>query len=281
MFYKRESIYAGTVNGNADQVVGACPVPAGGVLIGVFGELHMIGVEGANITEISAYGFGGEMVPLLDIEDTITTDTLWDRMVVKGSVAAEDATTNTADFDWDDVDQNPQIEAGEVNMNKLLGIGMPGKEIFSPRLEFDSFAKNKGGWVAGTPDVYNPTSYKRYRSGRRLRAEMDSYALLGVSAPQFNVEATSESTMSQNKFAFLGNLRRQMDQLMVINLQQAEAGAENPYAPASKLIQDITAPAVVQPATALIITQAWTFMAKTTFVVEVEHDTFPNTIEAR
>lgn len=239
----------------------------------------MIGAEASAITKISGYGFGAELVPLMDVEDSVTLKTVWDRMVPKSTITAA-AGVATVDVDWDDVDATPQIEPGEVNMNKLVGLAEATKQIIKPRLEFSSWATNKGGWVAGTPDVFNPSDFKTFRGARTVKAEVNSYALAAVSSPTFDNEATSESTHSAARFSLMENLRKHIEMAPIVGMGLTETGAETPWDTLANTIADMVSPNLVQPATAIVITQTWTFFAKIHWVCDSGESSIPNVLEA-
>lgn len=271
---------AGTVASNTDVVCGAAPVPRGGKLLGMSGELHMIGPEGNNLTEVCGFGFSAEMVPLMDVEDQVDLNTTWDRMVVKTAVMTQAAATDRIDDDWDDVDSTPFIEPGEIDINKLTGLMQATKAIIDPRMEFVSWATSQGGWVAGSPDVYNPSRYKRFSSKRVLIAEQHSVAMCAVTSPVFDQEQTAQNNLSATSYHFLENLEAAMEDMWKMQIGQTEPGAESPYDQAVAAIGGAIAPSIVQPAAALLVSQTWTFFCKSRWTISVPGSSLPNVIEA-
>lgn len=280
MIYKRESVMAGVVTGDADVVVGGVPIPTGGRVLSVEGELHMIGAEGAAITKVSAYGFGGELVPVLDVEDQVDLNVLWDRMVPKAASVLIGTPGVSMDHDWDDAVITPQIEPGEVNVNQMMGLAEPTKEIIKPRMSYTSWAKNQGGWVGGTPDVYNPSDYKTFRGSRSLKAQTNSYGLLAVSSPLFDREATTESTIVFSNFAVLGNLRDMIKLALLAQIGVVEAANDLPFQLVSDVIGRTVSPNIIQPAAAVIITQTWNFFCRSVWICDSGQSTIPSTVEA-
>lgn len=267
---------------DSDIVVASAPIPQGGSLVGVSGELHMIGVEGASIQQISSYGFGGEVVPVVDPEATVNVEALWDTLVPKAIDPTIVAATTVIDVDWDDQDTTPQIEQGEVEMNQLLGIAEVNKQIFTPRLEYMSWANSpQGGWVAGTPDVWNPSDFKTFASSRKINADLPSYAMLAVTSPLTDDEETSESTISgAQEWAMLENLRSIMEDMWRINVGLVEAGAESPYAEVSALIEELVAPSIIQPAAAKLIAQTYTVFCRARWIIDMPDSSVPRVLKA-
>lgn len=240
----------------------------------------MIGAEGMTISKIAGYGFGGELMPLLDVETAVDLNVIWDRMIPKARTVSLTAGALGIDTDWDDVAGTPFIEPGEVDVNNLLGLMEPNKSIFDPRMSYSSWATNKGGWVAGSPDVFNPSDFKTFRSRRTLKADVSSYGLLAVASPTFDSEATTESSFSFARFGLLESLREHIQLATLMQLGLAETGAETPMDVMSSVIEDLVAPQVVQPAAAVIITQQWTFFCRATWLCDSGSSAIPSKLSA-
>lgn len=284
----RRTVMAGLIAAGADSVVAFAPVPPGGTLEAVTGELHLIGPAAATgVTDtdsFSAFGFGGELVADPDPENTIALDALWDTMVSKPVTMNVTAALGTAEWDWDTADLSPQVELGVMNQNQLTGMGDPTKTIMEPRFEFTSFAKGRqGGFQAGTPGFYQPTAYKTFRSQRKLRAEkFPHYALLALSSPDMDEEQTTKTTLADiQPWAILSHLREAMQDMWKIQIPGlTQSGAVSPYDQMSLAIENLVAPEMIQPATDLIIPTAWTWMCSAAFVLDFPDSVLPRTLKA-
>lgn len=279
MIIHRETISAGTVASNADKVVAWAPIAPGGKLLAVTGELHMIGPEGTLIGIISPYGFSGRVEPIIDPDGTLNMDTLWDQMVSKPGDVSSAPQTNSLDYDWDTSDTDPDVEVGVMDVNALSGMMDQGSDIFQGRMEYVSFAKTPRGWAAGSPDTYTPTDVKTFRSTRTIgKPSMNTpaYALLAVSSPALADEEVAHTmlggTNSSRDWAILSNLKNIMEDFWRINTGMIETGAENPYDIASQQVENLVVPEIVQPSTAIIEAETWTWFCRANWTLE-----FPDT----
>lgn len=250
-------------------------------MLGVQGEIHVIGAEAVPVNLFSAYGFSGELVPVVDPDSAITLDALWDNVVTKTVDPTEAAATNVTDFDWDTADGTPDVEPGEVDVNDLSGLLDSTKEIFAPRIEWMSFAKGNPIAVApGSPDTYTPRSFKSFRSSKVLVADMPSYALIAFSNPSLDQEATAFSThATTSDWAILENLRNVMNDFWRINTGMVEAGAESPYAQISSAIGDLVSPVMVNPAASLVNPATYTVMCHATWLLDLPGSSIPDTLD--
>lgn len=280
MLVIRNTTTVDTVPAGQDKVAAWAPIPQGGKLISVAGEVHVIGTEGRPVNKFAAYGWSGELVPIMDPDTSIGLNTLWDNMVVKPVEPTTSAGNSTVDWDFETANQEPDVEPGEVDIVDLTGLVDPTKSIMDPQIEWLSAAKGTPIAVFGaTPDTYTPRSYKTFRSSRGLVADMPSYALLAFSSPLLGDTQSSVSTPSTiKKWAILENLRNVMEDFWRINTGMIEAGAEDPYSLISTNVANLVAPDMVDPSD-LMDPQTYTFMCRATWVLEFPGSSIPNTLE--
>lgn len=271
--------------GGTDQVLAALPLPKGGKLISVTGELHMVGEESQDTGKYMAYGIGGELVPIVDPETAINFQSLWDDVIVKSNDPSQTAATTRLDFDWVTNDATPQIEPGEMDIDALLGLTQGQKEFLPPRLEWVSWAKSRqGGFVAGTPDTFLPSDFKTFQSKRRLTADTPSALLIGISSPSLDeVEenATWLSPSSAAEWYMFQNMRETLRDMAKAQAGLTEAGAESPYANASQLITDLVARNMQDEAATQYNAMSWNALLSATWVLDFPGDSIPNTIDGR
>jgi len=267
-----------------DEVCAACPVPAGGKLLSVQGEVHVIGLEAAPTTQFAAFGFSGELIEITDPDTAVTMDVLWDQHVTKTVDPTETAGISTVDFDWDTVDTSPDVEPGEVDANDMTGLFERTKEIFAPQIEWMSFAKGQPVAVAAaSPDTYTPRAFKTFRSQKTLMADTPSYALLALSSPaldQHENEAARVTLGNAQRWAILENLRNVMNDFWRINTGMVEAGAESPYAVISSAIGDLVSPLMIDPDTTLLDPMSYTALCRATWVLDLPGSSIPSTLAA-
>lgn len=256
----------------------------GGRLKSVTGELHVIGAEAQDIDLFAAYGFSGELVPVMDADGALDINVLWDNMVAKPVQPTSTAATDVVDWDTDGPAQTgPDVEPGEVDMKDITGLLDVNKALFQPRIEWMSFAKGAPVSVAaGTPDTYTPRSYKTFQSRRVLKADMPSYALLAVSSPSLDNEQTTKTIINTAaNWGVLENLRSIMQDFWRINTGMIEATAESPYDVASARIADLVSPDMINPATTLVAPQAFTVMCHCTWLLEMPDSQVSGVIAAQ
>lgn len=260
MLVQRKTMMSGLLTSNVDSVCAWAPLPPGAKVLGVQGEVHILGPEDFPTRQFTGWGMSGYVEPLVDPDGSITLDTFWDNMVTKPTVPTVLAATNTVDLDFDSTDTGPDVEVGEIDITRMTTDLAPGKVLMEPHLEMLSFAKNRqGGWHAetGETDQWQPTDFKTFRVRRTLLGDekMPAYAMLGLSAPVFDREEVSHTVViGSREWAQLGNLRNIMQDFWKINVGMAETGAESPYAEASSTIEDLVAPEIVMPSTATVVT---------------------------
>lgn len=275
MIIHRQTVAAGSVASPTDSVVAWAPIAPGGKLLSVTGELHMLGPEGVQINRITPYGFSGRVEPVIDPDGTLDMNTLWDQMVSKPEENTASAGNDVLDYDWDSSDTDPDVEVGEMDINALSGMMDQGSDIFQGRMEYVSFAKTPRGWAAGTPDTYNPTDVKTFRSTKVIAKpsmNMPAYALLAVSSPELGEEEVSHTMLggvnASRDWSILQNLKNVMEDFWRINTGMIEAGAENPYDIASAAIENLVVPELVQPSTAIIESATWTWFCRAEWVLD-------------
>lgn len=286
MLVVRDTVVSGTVTIGSDKVAAWAPIPPGGKLLSVTGELHVVADEETPVAQFRGYGISAELVPLTDPDGSITLDVLWDQNVSKTSAAVVAAGSSEIDFDWDTSDSGPDVEPGEMDMNAVTGLLSPGKTMMDPHMEWMSFAKGPGrGFlrVDAASDHYVPTSYKTFRMARTLAADkIPHYAMIALSAPNFDNEEVAHSTINTAQgWGILSNLDNIMDDFWRINAGMIEAGAESPYAEISAQVEDLVAPEIVMPATATITQMtSMTFLMTCRWLLDLPDESFPGVLKA-
>ncbi|HIB65852.1 MAG TPA: hypothetical protein EYO33_12270 [Phycisphaerales bacterium] len=264
----------------SDRVVASCPLVAGAKVVSVSGELHVLGSEGVDTDNFSAYGISGELVPVMDADSQLSVDALWDNMVVKPGNPSTAAATASVDWDFDSADGDPDVEVGLADVNDLTGLLDPNKEIIPPTIEWLSFAKGTPvPVVAGTPDTYTPRSFKTFR-GRGVTADMPSFALIAFSAPSLDeTSATVETQTGDSKtWAILENLRNVMQDFWRINVGLIESNAESPYSDISSAVTNLVSPDSIAVA-GMLVALEYRVLCTTTWVVDFPGTEVPNVLD--
>lgn len=281
----RRTIGAQTVGAGIDRVVGSAPLPKGGKVLSVTGELHVIGGEAMQVDEFSAYGFSAHLVPIQDPETAILYGRLWDDVVVKAFDPSIVAATPTLDLDWETADLSPEIEPGEVDVDALLGMTQGAKELMSPRLEFISWAKSRqGGWTAATPDVFVGSDYKTFGTKKKLMAEVPSVALIGFSSPSLDdvrEQAAELSYATAGEWYMLQNMNETLRDMGKMQAGLSETGNIRPGSDATTLLMDLIAPPMLDESTTMYSVQTWDVLCVATWVLELPGEDLPRTLDGR
>lgn len=276
------TIGSADITAGTDQVVGWCPVPEGGKVLGVQGEIHIIGAEAQAVGVFQPWGYSAHLIPVDDAETALDIQTLWDQVVVKSLDPSSSAGTVTVDLDSDTADTTPEIEPGEMDINDLLGLTIEEKELIRPQLRWMSWAKSRqGGFIAGTPDTYNPTDFETFRSSRRLTADAPSMALIGISSPNADEEVTTITTPGTvGEWGILSNMELAMNQMLLGQIGLTEVGAETPYADIAGFIGELAAPDMLTPAST-ITAMTLSVLCVATWMVDLPDTSIPGTIDGR
>lgn len=285
MILVARTVGAQAVGTNVDRVLGAMPIPIGGSLLSVEGEIHMISAnEDQPIVGFNAWGFAGELVPIVAADVADLYNDIWNNVVVKAADLTTSAGTNRLDFDWDTSAGAPTVEPGEIDIDDMLGMSQGQKTFIEPRIEWVSWAKNKqGGFVGGTPDDYQPSDYKTFRSRKKLTADVPSAAMLTISNPLLDdvrADAAFLSPTGEGQWYMMQNMEDTMREVGKFQAGLSEVGAESPGADASALLQELVAPPMLTDS-GLFLDIAWTALVVATWVVDYPGDSIPNTIDGR
>lgn len=279
------SVGAQQIAGNVDRVVVSMPLPKGGKLISVHGEVHIIGEEDQPTNRFMAWGMSGVLVPIPDPETAITFNALWDNVVVKAADPTLVAATNLLDFDWDTANTGPEIEPGEMDIDALLGLTQGQKEFIPPRLSWMSWAKGRqGGFIAGTPDDYLPSDFKTYRSKRALVADVPSALMIAVSSPvldEVELLAANTTPASSAQWYQLQNMDETMRDFAKMQAGLTDAGAISPYFDATALIADLVARDMLDESGTLFNSVSWTTLVTATWLLDFPGNSLPKTLDGR
>lgn len=232
---------------------------------------------------LTAYGFSGELVPVKDPDSAIDVNTLWDNMVTKPIQPTAVATTSAVDFDWDTADTAPDTEPGEIDLNDLFNLVDDTKEIMAPQLEWMSSAKGfPRSIAAGTPDTYTPSSFKTFRSSRRLTADCPSYALLAISSPSLDNQSVTHNTLSGvASWAVMENIKNVMNDMWKMQTGLTEGSAERPYDFISATIGDWLSPNMIDPSSTLLDPMQYTAFCIADWIFDVPDTGIPRVLDAK
>lgn len=253
-----------SVANNTDQIITGVPIPADGVLKNVWLEIH--GISAAiSVFFAAMYGITGYIVPVLDPDNVVPLDTLWDTQIPKDIELASGA----YDLDVGATDSSPEMEWGEVNTETLFQAGVGPKQIFE-RKGLVTFTSAKLGFETGTPDTFTPSFAIKTQLKQVTRVSVPSVVMFGLSSPTMTDTTTSErSTPSEAQWSQYKYLEMTLEQALLDAIGLTEAGAETPYEEALAFLADIIERDALEDDAGSFAAVAWTTFTKATYQISV------------
>ncbi len=253
---------------NSDSVIMGVPIPPGGRLNNVWGEMSVIGPSDVTVHDALAYMVGGYVLPVLDPDEVITYDVIWDEQIPKDQVLATggfDSDTQTADVD-------PVNEYGEINAEQLVDFEASDVTEFFHRTKILTIANSLSGitqLTGGTP-LWLPSDHFKLNSGKRITCPTPMVALIGVSAPNWDRVTTSpDNTPTEREWGWLKYVDMTIEQAFVSLLSITEAGAETPWDDAITFLANMVEAVVYEDTAGDFVSAAWRVIAHATFDISV------------
>lgn len=223
------------VAGSTDRVVAQYPLPTGCKLGNVFLE-HWMTAEAIDVDHMGMYGMAGFIVPVLDPDDSLIVDTLWDNLVPKDA----DEAAAVFDLDTTAADATEEFEPGMPDWGAVFqAAGNRPREIFRRR-KMLHFSDKPVGYVAGTPDLWIPTDHFKTNVRPNVVASTHSHILFGVSSPTLDqTTSTAQTTLEETEWTIMTFVEDFLKDAMKNLLGLIEAGATTPYAQAAAFISKL------------------------------------------
>jgi len=234
------------ISGGADEVVAVMPIPAGGVLANVWGEVHL--VAGTNIDRDLAmvYACSGELVPELDQVGGLSVDTLWDEAVPKDRPLAVTAGSGEIDRQPESADANVFEEPGEQDFNQIFNVVNVTQKIYAREKLMTVASQGLFEPVASSEaDLWMPNDVFKVRIRRKYRVEKPTYCMFAIGIPSMDATtATNEATLTDQETNLYQNMGVAMDLALPEVLGLTETGAETPFAEVATMIAKLVEPLV-------------------------------------
>ncbi len=225
MYLRRWSMI--DVAAGADEAVCSWPVPNGGSINSVKGNVHVVFVTPVDVLDVVAYGFEGWMLQTDDIVTDFADQTaIWDTSVPKddgGEILDSNFTANA----------NSMFEPGEINAAQLFN-----QELLQPTRVFKrepmiSLASRPVGFIAGSPSTFIPTDLFSVDMKGSYRSHFDGALVFGGGSPAWDVTPNNDIVQvlgtHQKSLYALAHIDDVLDKAMIDFLLLTEAGAESPY----------------------------------------------------
>lgn len=238
----RNSMWAANVGGNTDSVLMDCPVPAECTQHNVWGELHVVNQEAdpADWDEASLYALEGWVIPVPDPDTALDLQTLWDRFVPKDA----DVASGAFDLDPATAVVGSFYELGEPNLDALMDMSnLRSEHQWYSMKKMLSWANNRVGLVAGTPDTSIVADVHKVRSRKSIHAEYMSWSLLAMASPTAgDVDASRSTYASEALWMQTKYMDVVLEQAWMELVGLTETGAETPWTDAALAVQDLVEP---------------------------------------
>ncbi len=195
----------------------------------------LAGVANLAMAQVVAYGVEGWILPVLDPDNQLSYDQLWDWLVPK------DSDVETLDLDTGGTDTSPFYEPGEVALSMIFDVGLQPERVYhrhrictAPRNALMVFQDNQTPfapkWIAGDSfDIH---------IRRRLRVNQPSCLVFAVALPLGDdTDATAPVFLSEAQWPQVKYIDHVLERAMLHTLGLVEAGAETPFEEATALLK--------------------------------------------
>lgn len=263
----RHSLNQMTVEVNRDSVVAEVPLPDGGSLNNVHGEVHVIGETEQSIHKGQIYGFDGFILPVYDPDNYMLYQTSWDEGVPKEG--GDGANTFALDTTTTSVTAST-FEPGISDTEQLIGINQV-TEIYSRR-KLLTFAGRPVGFeaVADAENHWTPTDVFDVKVSRRYRVEVPSVAMFAFSNPALTTTtANPRSQPAMDEWVFLKYLEMFLEDAWIDMMGRSEDSDDDPYEDLNTFLNDLLEPTVVEMTAGAFNPISYNIFAKFTWDVSV------------
>ena len=248
-----------------DEVVAGFPLAPGGQLNNVWIKCSGSGAT-FNIPQAVMYGLTGFVVPLLDPDNVVTYEAIWDAQIPKDVANA----AGVFDLDTEAADANPEFQPGRPDFSAVfqMASGDP-KEIFRRR-ELVTFGKRPVAYADLATDQWVPTFAFDVHVSRQVRVETPSVVLFGFSNPNMGATTTSEpDSLTEKQWVQYTYLEMTLEQAWMNLVGLVEAGSETPWEEAAALVTELIERALFEENADYFQTGTWTVYTEATFDVSV------------
>lgn len=257
------------ISAGTDEVVGAMPVPQGGIVEQIDLSVKMLSPAGValGMEKVVLYGMDVYVMPQPDPDSVLAYDTAWDRFVPKEDPLTVDLNLDTTGGD----SSTTVVFGGGIDINALYDMtGLAPRRIFRRRRML-SFADI--GSVVGSQavDTWTPSEAFTATIKSRVRVSQPSYVLIGVSSPSLALTSTTVWTppVAESEWAILQYMEKFLEDAFVASLGMTETGAEEPYDTAQAYIGRLLEDVIFEETTDAFHPQVWNVFTASTYQLSV------------
>ncbi len=244
--------YSGrTISAGTDLAIWGFPIPPGGTLNRLHFDTHVIGQEESEVIDAMMYGLGVWLIPLADMDDTSSLDSVWNEKVPKDEAETESG------FNLDEVgDSQPEFAAGgELDWNSIFEITEgQSVEIFRRR-KMLSAADGATGYIriSAATDLFTPVDSFKGKVNKRYHTKAASMVIAGFSSPALDVTQVPAADLvpTEKQWVQLSFLDDTLHQALMSAIGLVVSGTQEPYSEALAWIARYLEPAISQDATSI------------------------------
>lgn len=264
--YKHRLVSAG-----ADEVIGAMPIPAGGTLKNVWGDVHIHSTTNPDRDDAAGYSVRGALIPEMNDAGGVSLDTFWDEQVPKDVALDVTAASQEIDDTPETADATGFQEPGEPNWNKVFNVVNSVQMIYNREKLMTIGSQGLFEPVASSEvDLWMPNDNFKIRIRQNYKVEMPTYVMFAFNPPAWDATTvTNEATLSAVERNLYQNLSVAMDLALPEVLGLTEGGAESPYAEVATLIGKLVEPIVEEEAGGSFAAVVYHCYSRFTFEIEL------------
>lgn len=255
----------------ADEVIAVMPIPRGGKLTNVWGDVHLVSQTNPDRDKAASYGCHGFIIPDYVDSESLSVDTLWDNMVPKDLDIDVTAGARDVDVDPETPVGGPVEEPGEANLNRVFNVANDSVRFYNRERILTVASRGLSEPVVSSEvDLWMPNDHFKVRIKDQFRVENFSYAMIAVSQPSWDEVTTgNESTFDQTQTTMLENLEATMMMALPEILGLTETGAESPFSNFANMIKLLVEPQVEEETASAFTTLNYNVFSRFTFEIEL------------
>ncbi len=264
--YKQRVIGAGS-----DEVIGVMPIPSGGMVANVWGDVHLVAQTNLDRDLAAVYACGGWIMPTVRATAAVSVDTLFDEMVTKDADASVGAQSVNVDDDPLTADATPFEEPGEPNLSRVYNMGAMAERIYNRERILTIASRGLMEPVASSEvDLWMPTDHFKIRISKKFRVSTPSYLMFAVAVPTLDdMTTTNETSLLAFESRLLENLEMAIELSMPMIVGITEATAETPFAELAQFIEKLVEPTTEEETAGAFAQVIYTVFARFTFEVQL------------
>ncbi len=231
------------VTNGTDEVICGVPIPPGGQLQAVRGQMSVKDTTRELEKDMMFYSVHGYVLPVLDPDAAATFESIWDTLVPKDETEAPAA----LDFDTGTADDTPIDEPGDPNLNAVLGMDATDNVQIFKREKFLDIASHPVGLHLDTSQYWWPMDHFNVNIKRKVSVEQPAVCLFGISSPvAATTSATAPVAPTTKEWAMMMFLESTLEDMMKSIVGLTEAGATTPYVDASTFLAELLEPSLYE-----------------------------------